>query len=191
MIPIHNFLTINEYASIHDALKLMRESFHQNSAWQGPHLLIVLNDRGQSIGLLTLKSLLRSTKIKQLEEDSSFKSAYVSWYFIKKCKESGIAVRELMRPLKAYSIDRHDYDINTASAIFTRYGINFIPVLENNELIGIADKSSAFYELKSLNALPKRLTPFETLSKYFADLKTNVSVAFLGIFQLDTKKVSR
>jgi len=190
MISIHDFLTINEYDSIRDALKLMRESFHKNSAWQGPHMLIVLNNREQPVGLLTLKSLLRSTKIKQLEENTSFKSDYVSWYYIKKCHETGIAVREVMRPIKAYSIDRHDFDFNAASAIFTRNGINFIPVLDKGEVIGIVDKSSVFYELQSLSTLPKKFSPFETMAKYFKDIKSNVSVV-LGIFQPDTKKVSR
>lgn len=191
MIPIHNFLTINEYASISDALKLMRESFHKNSAWQGPHMLIVINSRGQIVGLLTLKNLLRSAKIKQLEDSPEFKSTYVSWYYIKKCHENGIAVREVMRPIKSYTIDRNNFDINTASSIFTRNGINFVPVLDNNQIIGIVEKSSLFYEIQSLSTLPNKLSPFETVIRYFKDIKTNVSVVFSGIIQPDTKKVSR
>lgn len=192
MIPIHNFLTINEYDTIREALKLMRESFHKGSAWQGPHMLIVLNNLEQPVGLLTLKSLLRLIKIKQLEEDPSFKSEYVSWHYIKKCHESGIAVREVMRPVKAYSINYHDFDINAAAAIITRNGINFIPVLDNDKIIGIVDKSSVFYQLQSLNnSLPNKVSTFKMQAKYFKNIKTKISILFSGILRLDTKKVSR
>ena len=192
MIPIHNFLTINEYDSIREALKLMRESFHKGSAWQGPHMLIVLNNHEQPVGLLTLKSLLMSTKIKQLEEDTSFKSEYVSWHYIKKCHDSGIAVRELMRPVKAYSINYHDFDINAAAAIFTRNGINYIPVLDNDKIIGIVDKSSVFYQLQYLNnSLPNKVSTYKTQAKYLKKFKTKIAILFSDIFRLDTKKVSR
>ena len=190
--PIHNFLTINEYDLLRDALKLMRESFHKGSAWRGPHMLIVLNNLKQPVGLLTLKSLLRSTKIKQLEENNSFKSEYVSWHYIKKCQESGIAVREIMRPVKAYSINYHDFDINATAAIFARNGINFIPVLDNDKMIGIVDKSSVFFQLQSLsNSLPNKVFEFKNLAEYLRNIKTNISILFSGIFRLDTKKVSR
>ena len=183
MIPIHNFLTINEYDSIREALKLMRESFHKGSAWQGPQMLIVLNNLEQPVGLLTLKNLLKSTKIKQLEGDACFKSEYASWYYIKKCHESGIAVRELMRPVNVYSINYHDFDINAVVEIFSRNGINFIPVLDNDKIIGIVDKSSVFYQLQSLNnSLPNKVSTFKTLAHYLKNIKINMNVLFSGFF---------
>jgi len=195
MIPINSFLTINEHDSIREALKLMRESFHKGSAWQGPQVLIVLNNDDQPVGLLTLKSLLRATKLKQLEEDTSFKSEYVSWHYIQKCLEQGISVREVMRPINVYSINSHKFDIHTAATIFTRNGINFLPILDNDKkIIGIVDKSSVFYELQSLNAtMPKKVSTLKTLAKtkYLKGLRTNMSILLLGIFRLDTKRVSR
>ncbi|KUO73214.1 MAG: magnesium transporter [Desulfosporosinus sp. BRH_c37] len=184
MIPIHYFLTINEHDTIREALKLMRESFHKGSAWQGPQMLIVLNNLEQPVGLLTLKSLLRATKLKQLVGDTSFKSEYVSWYYIKKSLELGIVVREVMRPVKAYSINYRDFNIHTATLIFTRNGINFIPIIDDEKIIGIVDKSSVFYELQSSsNSLPDRVAIFKTLAilKYLKNLKTNMSILFLGL----------
>lgn len=181
MLPIQNFLTINEYDAIPNALKLMRESFHKNSAWQGPHVLIVLNDPGQPVGLLTLKSLLRSAQIKQLEEDTNYKSDYVSWYYIKECHKNGILVREVMRPIKIHTIDRQNFDLNAVSALFARSGMNYIPVLDKDVVIGIADRSRVFYEIQSLNPLPNNLR-FKILANYFQDIKTSLSLIISGIF---------
>jgi len=195
MIPINCFLTINEHDPIHKALKRMKESFHKESAWHGPQVLIVLNNENQPVGLLTLKSLLRAIKLKQLEEDTSFKSEYVSWHYIKKCLELGISVREVMRPINVYSMNSHKFDLNTAATIFTRNGINFLPILDNaKNIIGIVDKSSVFYELQSLNtAMHKKVSLLKTLAKakYLKSLRTNMSILLLGIFRLDAKKVSR
>lgn len=191
MIPINNLLTINEYDSVRKALKLMRESFHQESAWQGPHVLVAIDNHQKPVGLLTLKTLLRSTTVKKSLQDPDFKSAYVSWYYIKKCHEKGISVREVMRPISVFSFNYHNFDINTAAEIFIRNGINYIPVLDNDVLVGIVDKSKIFYKLHSLsNSLPKCNTSF-SLTRNFKNFKCSMSILFSSILQYDSKKASR
>ncbi|WP_242832393.1 CBS domain-containing protein [Desulfosporosinus orientis] len=192
MIPIDHFLTINQYDSVREALKLMRESFHQESAWQGPQVLIVVDNHQKPVGLLTLKCLLKSSQLKQLQESTYFKSECVSWHYINKCQKSGIAVRELMRPIHCFFFDYHHFDIITAAAVFTRNGINYIPVLKNHELIGIINKSKLFYELQFLNTTsPKSLRAFDSLSRNLKDIKSSMSMLFAGIFPSDIRKLDK
>ncbi|SDG11763.1 CBS domain-containing protein [Desulfosporosinus hippei] len=192
MIPMDHLLTINEYDSVRKALKLMRESFHQESAWQGPHVLVAIDNHQKPVGLLTLKTLLKSTIIKKSVQDPYFKSEYVSWHYLKKCHDQGISVREVMRPISVFSISYHNFDINTAAEIFTRNGINYIPILDNDQLIGVIDKSKIFYKLHSLsNSLPKCVTTFDSLVRNYKSLKCSISILFSSIFQFDSKKASR
>lgn len=192
MIPIDHFLTINQHDTVRQALKLMKESFHQESAWQGPQVLIVTDNLQKPVGILTLKCLLRSSQIKELQESIYFKSECVSWHYINKCQKSGIAVRELMRPVHCFSFDYHHFDIKTAAEVFTRNGINYIPVFKNNELIGIVNKSKVFYELQFLNpTLPKSLTAFASLSRNLKDMKNSMSLLFAGLFPSDIRKLDK
>lgn len=192
MIPIDHFLTVNQSDSVRRALKLMQESFHQESPWQGPQVLIVTDNLQNPVGLLTLKGLLRSSLIKQLQESPYFKSECVSWHYVDKCRKEGIAVREIMRPLGCFSFDYHHFDINAAAAMFSRNGLNYIPVFKDHKLIGIINKSKLFYELQFINPpSPKSLRVFASLSRNLKDIKSGMSLLFAGVWPADIRKMGR
>lgn len=86
-----------------------------------------------------------------------------------------------MRPIKIHTIDRQNFDLNAVSALFARSGMNYIPVLDKDVVIGIADRSRVFYEIQSLNPLPNNLR-FKILANNFQDIKTSLSLIISGIF---------
>lgn len=173
--PRDCFLTIYEDNSIYQAIKTMKESFHFGAAWQGKQVLIVLNNQDQPVGLLTLKSLFKAVGIKKLEEDTNFKSEYVSWYFIHKSHQEGLAVKKLMRPIKAYSINCLNLAIYKLVSLFNKADFNYLPVFNNGQFIGILEREILFYKIKDKQNYPiiKQAQPLR-LFKYIRAFASSV-----------------
>lgn len=144
MVPLGEYLTVRENEKVHSALKVLNDSIHRGGAWQGPRLLVVLNDGGDPTGVLTLKSMIGTVGLKLLEDDPFFRSECFSWYYIKKVREHGVSVREVMRPLGLFSLDCRG-TVREAARIFARHGINHLPVTRRNTAVGILSKWDLFY----------------------------------------------
>jgi CBS domain-containing protein len=145
MIPIGEFPVINENETVYRAIRFLKYSLHKGGAWKGHRLAVALDNCGNATGILTIKSLLNSVILKMLEEDTFFKAECFSWYYIEDIRRKGrVTVREVMRPLMAFSIDRSQ-PVSEAAKLFTRHGINHLPVMEGQKLIGILNARDLFY----------------------------------------------
>lgn len=144
-VPLDNYLTVQEGEKIYSALKTLNDSMHRGGAWQGHRLVVVVNDSGQPTGLLTLKSVLRAVGFKMLEEDPFFKAECFSWYYISKTRRNGgITAREAMRPLGLFSIGGKN-TVREAARMFARHGINYLPVTDGENTVGILSRRDLFY----------------------------------------------
>lgn len=151
VVPLKEYLTVGENEKLYTALKLFSVSLHEGGACKGHRLLVVLDEKGEPTGILTIKSILKAARLKILEEDITFKAEYSSWYYVKKARENGgIAIREVMRPLSQISID-YNKTISEAAKMFIRHGINFLPVKDSKKIIGILSARELFYIHYALN----------------------------------------
>lgn len=138
MVPLSDYSTISENATIKEAIAALRASFHRSvGSWHGHQSLIVLNNEGELVGLLTLRSLLVTLGIKDLAEDIWIKAETWSWYFLNRLREqAGVRVKDVMRPIEVATVNAFD-DVLKASFTFFIHQVNSLPVLENKKVVGI------------------------------------------------------
>lgn len=132
MIPIEQFTTITEDATLHEGIQALRQSLHfEGRPWHGSRILVVLDQNGNLSGILTLRGILTAVGLYELLKDPLFKSESWSWYFLQKLKEgSRMRVRDIMRPYK-------DDDLLDVVRAFLKYSVNSLPVLDRGRLLGV------------------------------------------------------
>jgi CBS domain containing-hemolysin-like protein len=59
-------------------------------------------------------------------------------------REQGIPVREVMRPLRMYTVD-HSKSIASAARLFVKHGVSFLPVCDGKKIIGVLSARELFY----------------------------------------------
>ncbi len=139
MVPLEDYNTINEKATIYEAIRVLRESFHRDGrAWYGHRSVIVKNDAGEPTGILTLGSILRAAGLRELFlDDPDFKAESWGWYYIKKIvEESAIRVRDIMQPLGLAAVRASD-ELTDIAKTLLKYNVNSLPVLKKGKVIGI------------------------------------------------------
>lgn len=138
MVPIEDYSTISENATIYDAIKILQQSFHRDGkAWYGHRSVIVLGEDGSLTGILTLRGLLKAVGLRELDEDINIKSESWGWYFTHKLrKESKMQVKDVMRPLALATVNT-DTDIASAAITLLRHQVNSLPVLKDGKPVGI------------------------------------------------------
>ncbi len=147
MVPLEKYPRIHENADIREAISMLR-SCTQNSR-RGCQLLIVYDHRENPSGLLTLRCLLMAVGIKTLIDDVWFKAESWSWYFLNRMRSKGrICVKEVMRPIAAFSIDAAE-NLSKAAFLFASHGVNFLPVTDRGKVIGIIEVGDILNELKN------------------------------------------
>lgn len=138
MVPINSYMTISENATLHEAIKVLRNSFHRDGrAWYGYRSVIVLGAGGDLVGVLSLKGLLRAVGLKELDNDPNFKSDCWGWYYVNRLREqSKLRVKDAMRPLAVATVDAGD-DVNEVAAALLKHNVDSLPVLSSYELVGM------------------------------------------------------
>ncbi|MGB9905334.1 MAG: cyclic nucleotide-binding/CBS domain-containing protein [Desulfotomaculales bacterium] len=138
MVPLEDYNTISENATIYEAIRILRESFHrEGGAWHGHRSVIVKNSSGEPSGILTLGSILRAAGLKDLcLDDPYLKSLSWGWYYIKKLQEGTIRVRDIMQPLGLAAVRAAD-SITGAARTLLRHNVNSAPVIKKGKVVGI------------------------------------------------------
>jgi len=138
MVPIEDYSTISENATIYEAIKVLQYSFHRDGkAWYGHRSVIVLKEDGSLTGILTLRGLLKAVGFQELDEEISIKAESWGWYFTEHLRrESKMRVKDVMRPLNLATIDAKA-DVEIAAITLLRHRVNSLPVLKNGKPVGI------------------------------------------------------
>jgi len=152
--PIAKYTAVTEKDTLTGALRVIKESLHRSEkggAWRGHRLVVVVNDKREPSGLLTVRNILKAIKVNKLVNDPYYKAEYDSWYYLEQATSGGqLAVKEIMRPIGAISID-YNSSVFKAARLFSRYGFNYLPVLEDGKLYGILNSRELFYGYYELN----------------------------------------
>ncbi|MGB9826560.1 MAG: HPP family protein, partial [Desulfofundulus sp.] len=138
MMPVEQFATITEDATLHEGIQALRQSLHlKDRPWHGNRILVVLDRNGNLSGILTLRGVLTAVGLYELLRDPLFKSESWSWYFLKKLKEgSQMRVRDVMRSYQVATVQADDEILDVVRA-FLKYNVNSLPVLDRGRLLGV------------------------------------------------------
>ena len=145
MVPIDDYQRINEDTTIYEAIKVLQSSFHKDGkAWHGHRRVIVLDKKGELVGVLTLRGLLKVAGLKEMVEDVHVKAESWGWYYMNRLREGArLQVRDVMRPLCVATVDAKD-NIYKVAASLLRHKVNSLPVLKDGRLIGLVRTLDVF-----------------------------------------------
>ncbi|MFZ5595716.1 MAG: HPP family protein [Bacillota bacterium] len=138
MVPIDDYATISQNATIFEAIRVLRRSFHRGGkAWHGHRSVAVLDDSGRLTGILTLRGLLKAAGFRELDEDINLKAESWGWYFTSRLRqEMGIKVRDVMRPIELATV-KAETNVNDVALALLKHGVNSLPVFKGDKLVGI------------------------------------------------------
>ena len=147
VIPLKDFPHLKESQTLHDAVgELISYTCGEYDRIRYAELLI-LNERNQLSGRVTLQNILLSldprlkeaSKVKGFEgKEAGFLDLVVLWedsFFIECRKWSQIQIKDLMTPIK-YTVKGSD-PVLKALAIMTNTNISVLPVLDEGRVIGV------------------------------------------------------
>lgn len=148
MVPIDDFNTISEDATLYDAIQVLRRSFHRDgTAWYGHRSVIVLGNTGDLVGVLSLRGLLKAAGLQALDNDPEFKAESWGWYYVNRLRtQARMRVRDVMRPLAVATVDAASSVSEVAMALL-KHRVNSLPVLKKGKLIGMVRTLDIFLVL--------------------------------------------
>lgn len=129
MIPIEEYATVNAEDSLKDAIKVLR-----NSLPLGHRSLAVLDNKGNLVGFLTIRTILNALEAHAFKHSDYAWSMSWSRFFLASSMErtARIKVREVMRPVIEVFVNENTSLQDVAQTIL-KNRVNHIPVL-NKEL---------------------------------------------------------
>ncbi|MEW5899067.1 MAG: CBS domain-containing protein [Bacillota bacterium] len=143
MVPIAEYPVVDEDATIMEAIKTLRESFHQkDGTWYGFQSLMVLNKKGELVGLLTLKSFLVALQMRDFLEHM-LKRDPTGLFFTPHLFDD-FNVRKIMRPLELITI-QEDATVLEALLVIVKKNINSLPVLAGTKPVGMVRTIDLFW----------------------------------------------
>lgn len=145
MVPIDDYNTIPEYLTLYEAISILRNSFHRDGkAWHGHRSVIVVDGKGNLVGVLSLNEILKAAGLKELDDDPNFKAESWGWYYIKHIREHvKLRVKDVMRPLAVATVDAADEVVYVALSLL-KHKVNSLPVMKKGRLIGMVRTMDIF-----------------------------------------------
>ncbi len=145
MVPIEEYPVVEEGASVLEAIQKLRESFHQkDGTWYGFQSLMVINGRGELVGILTLKSLLVALRLREFMEHILNGDPTGLFFTPHLIRDSKITVRKIMRPLNLITV-QEDATIMEALLVILKNNINSLPVLSSTKPVGVVRTLDLFW----------------------------------------------
>ncbi|TYO92309.1 HPP family protein [Desulfallas thermosapovorans] len=145
MVPLDDYVTISDNATLYEAIKELRGAMHSKGrAWHGHRSVLVLGADGNLVGILTMSGLLRAAGIQELDRDPNIKAESWGWYYVDRMRrESGVRVRDIMRPLRLYTVPAEASVMDVALALL-KYQVNTLPVMDKGKPVGIVRPIDVF-----------------------------------------------
>jgi CBS domain-containing protein len=141
MIGISEYPHVPQGSSVGEAIKIAKASFVKNKKYCDPLAVLVVDEKNQLLGTVTLKDILRgleprflkpTTKAQVPEEDEAALSVIWDSLFDKESRDlAKRPVKEIMAPAQ-YSVGPDDR-ITKAAYLMLHHDIVLLPVLENKK----------------------------------------------------------
>ncbi|WP_347488710.1 CBS domain-containing protein [Desulfoscipio sp. XC116] len=134
MVPVSDYSAVHTTDTLAQAIKVLKDSFTMvNRVINGHRSVLVLDDSEHLVGIVTIRSILKSLEIKSQIGSS------LARIFVRDIIENNamtINVMEVMRPVKENYVKATDNITVAAKAILTGR-INIVPVVHENQVVGI------------------------------------------------------
>lgn len=135
MTPVGEYSTVRTTDTLATAIKVLRASFKRDEAGviTGHRTLLVLDEDNELVGMLTIRSILKSI------EYSSLGPAWMGFTLIGSNviqKGLDMEVREIMRPVYKPYVKADDKVTHVTHVMLTNK-TNILPVLEKGKVVGI------------------------------------------------------
>lgn len=158
MIPLEQYSTISPEDSVTTAVKVIINSY-RNTGLQHRTILVVSGKK--LVGLLTMRNLLEAMD-PALFGDSHIDEIYhvditpavelfaLEQRFADRCRENCCTkVKDVMQPLQVITIN-HDDSLLKAIHLMLKNHINSLPVLDNDDVVGIIRVAEIVEEIHDL-----------------------------------------
>lgn len=147
MLPLNDYPTVSPDDTVQHAVTLLKKG-----AVSGHQSVLVINDSGQPVGLLSRRVLLGTLEPKFVITDRWALPVFWNGFFTNKCKEEAKKkVKEIMRPINLLTVEADD-PIIKAVHLMVRYHAGLLPVLKDNKVIGVLRLHEVFQEIAGLVA---------------------------------------
>lgn len=143
MVPIEEYSTINVTDSLEDAINILKRSFTQIDGIIDGHRSLIVLDNGKPVGILTIRNILKSLKVKMKKKSLFGIIPWNKWSKEDKEMSKEIKVYEVMRDFKVATIGADDY-IQNVAYLMVQKGINIVPVMAGDKLVGIIRNIDVF-----------------------------------------------
>ena len=159
VIPLERFPHLHEHQTLHDAVEVINSFTCGGDDRLGYAELLILNDRNQLSGRVSLQDILLSldprlkeiSRVKSFEgKGTEFSNLVILWedsFFVECTKWSHIHIRDLMSPIK--HIAKGGDPVLKALAIMINMQHAVLPVVEGKRVIGVIRMKEIF---KSITA---------------------------------------
>lgn len=145
MVPISEYSIVNENTLVKDAVQILKKSYFwdETGGLVGHRSILVTNKKGDLVGIVTLRNILKAVLTKQDLPDN-----YLWIYSVNACG-ANMPVKALMRPIKAFFVNADDSMYKVIDSFLTKK-VNSLPVAENGKLIGIVRTVDVFEVMGNL-----------------------------------------
>ncbi|GAB6180496.1 hypothetical protein JCM14036_18150 [Desulfotomaculum defluvii] len=132
MVPISEYSVVSEHAQVREAINILKKSFFRDGKGGivGHRSLLVSNKKGELVGIVTLRNILKAVLTKYDLPDSYL------WIYSVNNSGPNMPVKSVMRATKIAFVDIDD-DLFKAVDMFLTKKVNSLPVLEKGKLVGI------------------------------------------------------
>ncbi|ABO50043.1 CBS domain containing protein [Desulforamulus reducens MI-1] len=132
MVPIAEYSVVMEHMPVKKAIEVLKKSFHrdENGGIVGHRSLLVTNKKGELVGIVTLRNILKAVLTKYDLPDNYL------WIYSVKDSGPNMPVKGVMRSTKIAFVDIED-DWYRVIDIFLTKKVNSLPVVEKGKLVGV------------------------------------------------------
>lgn len=151
MIPVRNYKIISHSCTVAEAIVVLHRAFYQRGkGGQGHRSIIVSDDYGNPLGMVTFRSILNA--LEPFFAKAQHLSVPVFWegLFSERCRvEAQKSIKEIMHPINVIALDANDTLIKAVHAMI-KHKLGTLPVKKNNRLVGMVRVNELFEEVHEL-----------------------------------------
>lgn len=163
MIPIEKYSTIKANAMVGEAISVLQKTLEDRKAHRA---LLVINDAGSAVGVLTFRDLIKALEPHALSADiprgsidwllaDNDPEVYPEELFAQRSKlEANKTVREIMENLNLITIQT-DAPILKAVHMMVHHGVGCLPVLDGERVVGMIQINEIFREVANVITTPE------------------------------------
>ncbi|SFH43280.1 CBS domain-containing protein [Desulfotomaculum arcticum] len=148
MIPLRSYKIISKSCKIEDAVKVLYRAYSQRTKGGAGHRsVIVCDDYGNPVGLITFRSVLQALEPFFAKAQNLSVPVFWEGLFSERCRSEAVkSVEEIMHPISLITLDANDTLIKAAHAMI-KHKLGTLPVIKNNRIVGMVRVNEVFEEV--------------------------------------------